>query len=159
MDAWIRLQNEFKNIQKQLTFGCHIRPDEKGTGKNKTKDWFLWKGQIYYDGAFYKLQIQFTKNYPEAPPEVKFLSPVFNPNVYPKGQVCLDLISHRWTPSTTILEVLKGLTQLLKYPNPDSPANGNAANLFKKSKAQYEKRVNETAVKNKNYNLTGIYQK
>ncbi|OQS54786.1 UbcD6 [Ecytonucleospora hepatopenaei] len=155
MDALLRLQNEYKNLQKNLTFGCYARPEEKG--KNNTKNWFLWNGQIFYEGIFYKIQLNFTKKYPEAPPEVKFVSPVFNPNVYSKGQVCLDLISNRWTPSTTISEVLKGLVQLLKYPNPDSPANCTAANLFRKDKNAYNKKAKEVASKNMKYNVLGIY--
>ena len=142
MDAIIRLQNEFINVQKNLSFGCHISPTHK---TKNTLDWMHWEGQIFYGGLFYQIELTFTKKYPQVPPQVKFISPVFNPNVYSRGQVCLDIIQNKWKPSMSVTDVMKGLIQLLKYPNPSSPANETAAKLFVKDVAKFNEKVREVA--------------
>jgi ubiquitin-conjugating enzyme E2 I len=34
----------------------------------------------------------FKDDYPTSPPKVKFVPPLFHPNVYPSGTVCLSLL-------------------------------------------------------------------
>lgn len=38
-------------------------------------------------------------------------------------------------------QILLGIQDLLNDPNPDSPAQAEAYNLFRKDKVEYEKRV------------------
>jgi ubiquitin-conjugating enzyme E2 I len=44
--------------------------------------------------------------------------------------------------------MLLGIQDLLNNPNPNSPAQSEAHNLFMKNKAQYAKRVKEEVRKN-----------
>ena len=46
-----------------------------------------------------------------------------------------------WKPAITIKQILLGIQDLLNDPNPESPAQAEAYNLFKKDRAQYEKKV------------------
>ena len=64
-----------------------------------------------------------------------------HPNVYNDGRVCLSLLSSDWTPSISVQEVLEGIQDLFKNPNPFSPANTKMANLFKKDTVEYEKEI------------------
>ena len=38
-----------------------------------------------WEGGLYKGQIIFKDDYPSTPPKVKFVPPLFHPNVYPSG--------------------------------------------------------------------------
>lgn len=97
----------------------------------------------YEDGTF-RLVLQFDEQYPNKPPSVKFLSPMFHPNVYANGDLCLDILQNRWSPTYDVLLILTSIQSLLNDPNINSPANVEAANLYKDHRSQYVKRVRET---------------
>lgn len=73
----------------------------------------------------------------------KFVPPLFHPNVYPSGTVCLSILNEEeaWKPAITIKQILLGIQDLLNDPNPESPAQAEAYNLFKKDRAEYERRI------------------
>ena len=48
----------------------------------------------FEDGTF-RLTIEFTEEYPNKPPTVKFVSKMFHPNVYSDGSLCLDILQNR----------------------------------------------------------------
>src|ERR1700760_5006467 len=75
----------------------------------------------------------------------KFVPPLFHPNVYPSGTVCLSILNEEegWKPAITIKEILLGIQSLLNEPNPESPAQADAYNLFKKDRAAYEKKIRQ----------------
>lgn len=59
---------------------------------------FSWIGTIMggketpYDGLSYKLSLHFPLDYPFKPPQVKFETPCFHPNVDQYGHICLDIL-------------------------------------------------------------------
>ena len=88
--------------------------------------------------------------YPTKPPKCKFVPPLFHPNVYPSGTVCLSILNEEegWRPAITIKEILLGIQSLLNEPNPESPAQADAYNLFKKDKAAYERKIKQVVREN-----------
>lgn len=71
------------------------------------------------------------------------MPPLFHPNVYPSGTVCLSILDEEegWKPAITIREVLLGIQELLNNPNPDSPAQADAYGLYQKDRSAYERKV------------------
>lgn len=80
----------------------------------------------------------------------KFVPPLFHPNVYPSGTVCLSILSEEqgWRPAITIKEILRGIQDLLDDPNLDSPAQAEAYNLYKNNRQAYEKKVGQIVTEN-----------
>lgn len=80
----------------------------------------------------------------------KFVPPLFHPNVYPSGTICLSILNEEegWRPAITIKQVLIGIQDLLDEPNPDSPAQSEAYQLFISNKKEYSRRVKQEARKN-----------
>lgn len=78
------------------------------------------------------------------------MPPLFHPNVYPSGTVCLSILNEEegWKPSITVKEIMLGIQELLNTPNPESPAQAEAYTLFKKDKAEYEKRIRRVVREN-----------
>jgi len=97
----------------------------------------------FEDGTF-KLILTFDESYPTKPPHVKFVSRMFHPNVYANGDLCLDILQNRWSPTYDVAAILTSIQSLLHDPNPASPANAEAARLFTENRLEYNKRVRET---------------
>lgn len=85
-------------------------------------------------------------------PAGKFTPPLFHPNVYPSGTVCLSILNEEeaWKPAITVKQILLGIQELLNTPNPESPAQAEAYSLFKKDKVEYEKRIRRVVKENQN---------
>lgn len=47
----------------------------------------------------------------------------------------------QWTPTYDISAILASIQSLLTDPNPDSPANAEAARLFSENKREYHRKV------------------
>jgi ubiquitin-conjugating enzyme E2 A len=113
--------------------------------------------------------MHFEEQYPNKPPSVKFISQMFHPNVYATGELCLDILQNRWSPTYDVAAVLTSIqrwvervwrhgygrdivqltvaSSLLNDPNTGSPANVEASNLYKDNRKEYTKRVRETVEK------------
>ena len=97
-----------------------------------------------YEKGSFKLLIKPTEQYPLKPPTVKFVSNIFHPNVYRDGKICVDILQGEWTPTLRISTILISIRSLLMDPNPNSPANSEAASLFKKDRSKFNDMVRQT---------------
>lgn len=58
------------------------------------------------------------------------------------GSVCLDVINQTWSPMFDMINIFEVfLPQLLRYPNPTDPLNGEAAALMMRDPKTYELKV------------------
>jgi len=98
--------------------------------------------------------MSFPPTYPHAPPSLKFTTPLFHPNVYPSGEVCISILhppeddkygyesaSERWSPVQTPETILLSVISMLESPNDESAANLEAGKLWREDRAQYRKRA------------------
>lgn len=74
----------------------------------------------------------------------RFLTPIFHPNIYADGSICLDILQNRWSPTYDVTALLTSIQSLLPDPNPTSPANSAAAKLFTERRAAYEVEVRKS---------------
>lgn len=71
----------------------------------------------FEDGTF-RLVMHFEEQYPNKPPAVKFISNMFHPNVYATGELCLDILQNRWSPTYDVAAVLTSIQRYVKtIPN------------------------------------------
>lgn len=61
--------------------------------------------------------------------------------MYADGSICLDILQNRWSPTYDVSAILTSIQSLLDEPNPNSPANSLAAQLYQENRREYEKRV------------------
>jgi len=94
-----------------------------------------------WEGATLRLELSFTEEYPNKPPTVKFLTKLFHPNVYTNGAICLDILQNQWSPIYDVAAILTSIQSLLTDPNPNSPANVEAAKLYQENRREYDKKV------------------
>jgi len=53
----------------------------------------------------------------------------------------LDILQRNWSPTYDVCAVLTSIRSLLNDPNPNSPANNEAAKLFVENRRLYESKV------------------
>ncbi|KAG5735568.1 Ubiquitin-conjugating enzyme E2 G1 [Termitomyces sp. T112] len=113
-----------------------------------------------YEGGFYKARLSFPPEFPLLPPKMRFITPMWHPNIYPDGVVCISILhapgddqygyedaGERWMPVHTVESILLSVISLLSSntPNLDSPANVDAAKQVRTDLDGYRKKVRRLA--------------
>jgi len=110
--------------------------------------------ESYYYGGYFKVEMTFTQNYPYSPPTFKFLRPIYHPNVYPDGKICIsilhppgddeqsgELAQERWSPLQGVESILRSVLLLLDDPEVSSPANVDAGVMYRMDREAYIKKA------------------
>jgi len=78
----------------------------------------------------HQAEITMGADYPRTAPRVKWLTPIFHPNISPKtGAVCLGVLQDRYLPGLGLARLVTILAEMVQYRNFDmtSALNGEAA--------------------------------
>lgn len=148
-----RLAQEYSELSKNS-------PEGVAAGPINDDNLFEWEALIAgpkdtcYDGGCFHARLSFPKDYPMNPPKMKFTHPLYHPNIYPDGTVCISILHppgedrfgyekscERWSPVQSVEKILLSVISMLAEPNDESPANIEAAKLFRANIDIYNKKV------------------
>ncbi|PSS35688.1 Ubiquitin-conjugating enzyme like [Actinidia chinensis var. chinensis] len=110
-----RLEMEFREIDKNP-------PTHISFGPVSEDDMFQWQGIIMgpvdtlLDGYIFQLSLKFPSDYPFSPPQVKFQTKVYHPNVDEAGTIDISLLGEKWSPAITIEKLLLSISSILWDP-------------------------------------------
>ncbi|KAI0840103.1 ubiquitin-conjugating enzyme/RWD-like protein [Hypoxylon sp. FL0890] len=115
-----------------------------------------------FNGGYFRAEMTFTEDYPYQPPTFRFLVPIYHPNVYPDGKLCISILhtpgeditsgeeaSERWSPLQGVESVLRSVLLLLDDPEINSPANVDASVMYRDDLTAYHKKAREIVEKSK----------
>jgi ubiquitin-conjugating enzyme E2 R len=104
----------------------------------------------------------FPNNYPYSPPTFKFYRPIYHPNIYPDGNLCISILhppgedemsgesaTERWSPLQGVESVLRSVLLLFDDPEVSSPANVDAGVQYRKDRAGYIQRAHQDVAQSK----------
>ncbi|KAH7135227.1 ubiquitin-conjugating enzyme/RWD-like protein [Dendryphion nanum] len=154
-----RLFKEYRSLSSDL-------PEGITAGPLSEDDMFNWEALIQgpegtpFEGGVFPAELKFPPDYPLAPPTMKFLVDLWHPNVYQDGRVCISILhppgddplqyeqaSERWSPIQSVEKILISVMSMLAEPNDESPANVDAARMWRENRAEYEKVVRQNVRK------------
>lgn len=148
-------------LKKQL---IELNKDDSSgfsVGLEDDSNFFKWRVTFegptdsLYEGGLFTALLTFPEDFPNAPPEMKFETEFFHPNIYPDGKVCISILhapgtdrfnemetaDERWRPILGVESILVSVLSMLVDPNVNSPANMDAAVMYKDSYDEWKKKV------------------
>ncbi|KAF2404650.1 hypothetical protein EJ06DRAFT_459687, partial [Trichodelitschia bisporula] len=145
------LMNEFKALQKEPW--THVELIKENIFQWSVALIVMNETSLYY-GGYFKAKMTFPKTYPYSPPDFKFNRPLYHPNIYPDGRLCIsilhtpgddemsgELAAERWNPAQRVETVLLSVLSLLDDAEVSSPANVDAGVMLRQNPEKYKTMV------------------
>uniref|UniRef100_A0A7E4VNM1 E2 ubiquitin-conjugating enzyme n=1 Tax=Panagrellus redivivus TaxID=6233 RepID=A0A7E4VNM1_PANRE len=93
-----------------------------------------------YEGAMFTLNVVFPDDYPFRPPDVRFETNIWHPNISSQtGVICLDILKDKWAAALTLRTVLISIRALLADAEPTDPQDAVVAKQYLANKAMFDK--------------------
>lgn len=148
-------------LKRQLIAMAKNPPEGISVGLQDDDDMYTWEIMIIgpdgtlYEGGMFRATLVFPKDFPVMPPEMRFLTKMWHPNIYPDGKVCISILHPpgddphnvqetadlRWRPVLGVETILISVISLLSDPNDESPANIDAAVQWRDDFPEFKKQV------------------
>ena len=144
-----RIFKDIQDIESDPDLGSQFTISQNETDSLKYNVQIYGADDTIYEGYEINGILQFPENYPWSPPSFQFSDKLWHPNIYTDGKVCISILHsgidetgyesecERWSPVMTARSVIVSIISLLYNPNPDSPANIDAAKMYLNDKNKY----------------------
>jgi ubiquitin-conjugating enzyme E2 G2 len=110
-----------------------------------------------FEGGCFRAILDFPRTYPMNPPTMRFTTPMWHPNIYKDGKVCISILhapghdptgydnpEEQWSPMQSTEKVILSVMSMLADPNDESPANVDAAKMWRTNREEYLDLVRKT---------------
>ncbi len=129
-----RLRNDLAALERLQSESSVFRFTSQGDPAQHYRIFFQGRGLWRDRGKVrvlekHHVEIKLGASYPRTIPEIRWLTPVYHPNISEIGMVCLGGYGTHWVPSVQLDELCTMLWDMLRYHNYDirSPYNRDAA--------------------------------
>ena len=154
------LSKQLQDLMRQTDLGFSVGLVDE----NDLYKWtvcFTGPEDTIYEGGFFKAILTFPEDFPQNPPEMKFITEMFHPNIYKDGKVCISILhppgtdnlneqekaEERWRPVLGVEQILISVISMLNEPNCNSPANIDASVMFRNNREKYNEKVKKLVLK------------
>jgi ubiquitin-protein ligase len=129
-----RLHNDLIALERIRSESSIFRFTAVGNPPQQYQIWFqgksLWRERTKVKVLeSHRVEIKLGASYPRTVPELRWLTPIFHPNISEIGMVCLGGYGTHWVPSVQLDDLCVMLWDMARYHNYDirSPYNREAA--------------------------------
>jgi len=135
-----RIHREIADVKKEDLGPITLSP---------TDNLFVWKGSIPgpqaspYEGGVFNVDVVLATDYPFSAPKVTFSTRIYHMNISDRGNICIDILKHNWSPALSLFKVMLSLSSLLTDPNPQDPLVPTIATEFVRNRALHDKTARE----------------
>ena len=146
-----RVYEEYKEFVQNPITNCGITVGLVNEGSYT--DWKISlkaPNDSEYKGGLFFLNAHFPDDYPNKPPEVYFITPIYHVNIKPTapkskgeeslGHICISTLNW-WKPQYKMREVLLNIYSLFYMQNPDSAYLPERAKEYNEDQAVYFEKV------------------
>lgn len=127
-----RIQREFREVVKSeevAKSGVHL--DLVADDLTELAGTIKGPPDTPYEGGTYRLEIKIPDTYPFSPPQVRFITKIWHPNISSvTGAICLDILKDQWAAAMSLRTVLLSLQALLAAPEPNDPQDAVVARQY-----------------------------
>eukprot|EP01029_Cantina_marsupialis_P027783 TRINITY_DN773995_c0_g1_i1.p1 TRINITY_DN773995_c0_g1~~TRINITY_DN773995_c0_g1_i1.p1 ORF type:complete len:169 (+),score=51.59 TRINITY_DN773995_c0_g1_i1:69-575(+) len=151
------LRKQLMQLNKNPTEGINVGLVEDG-------NLFKWNvlivgpSKTYYEGGMFEALLEFPDDFPDNPPKMTFTTDMWHPNIYSDGRVCISILhspgvdetnpfetaAERWRPVLGVEAILLSVISMLSDPNDESPANIDAAVMWRNDIKSFRRKVRRT---------------
>ncbi|KZT00330.1 uncharacterized protein LAESUDRAFT_739658 [Laetiporus sulphureus 93-53] len=111
-----RIHREIADLKKEDLGAISLAPSSDSL--------FHWTATIpgpegsCYEGGVFSVDIHLALDYPFSAPRVTFKTRIYHMNINERGNICIDMLKHNWSPALSLFKVILSLSSLLTDPNP-----------------------------------------
>lgn len=138
-----RLRNDFR-VVRELDLNSDLIEVvlTEGNPPDKYRIRFTCHGVERVDGRgnpvlrdVHEVSIYLHAEYPKKQPQIKWLTPIFHPNIHSTGAVCIGV----WWPAKRLDDLILTMGDMLRYKNydPKDPMNSKAAQWALRNKNRF----------------------
>lgn len=144
-----RLSRELEMLKQDPPFGISCWPDSDRSDLLHAQ--VLGLAGTPYERGLFRLEVVVPDRYPFEPPAVRFVTPIYHPNIDSGGRICLDVLKMppkgSWKPALNIGTILTSVQQLMAEPNPNDALMSDIAAQFTYRRSDFEAQASAETLK------------
>ncbi|KAF7725770.1 Ubiquitin-conjugating enzyme E2 T [Apophysomyces ossiformis] len=137
-----RLNKELADLEKDPPPGIVCYPVEDDI--TQLESYIKGPPDSPYEKGLFQLEINIPEQYPFHPPQIRFKTRIYHPNIDENGRICASILKQDgWKPSLNLSTTLISLSTLMACPNPDDPLDADIAKEYTLDHAAFVKKATE----------------
>ena len=147
MDSLQRIENDYKELSYKSIPSLGV-----SVGLPDKDNIYMWRVTIVgacdssYKGSLFFMEFTFQNDYPEKPPKIRFLTPIYHLNVNSRndqelGLIQPNLINKWWNSSNNIMELASKIFTLFYFQYPEYAFEIERAKEYKENKSLFEEKA------------------
>ncbi|CAF1092069.1 unnamed protein product [Adineta ricciae] len=129
---------------------CDTKEEASAVDKTHKLTGCIYPNSDIYKEAAFEIELGLHKTYPLEPPEVRFLTPIYHPNVGVDGKFCHEVLKKtvEWKSNTTLIDVVKAIVDRIDKPDVDQTITFEVGKEYAEEPAEFKRKAIESVRKN-----------